>query len=268
MPRTTNGRILSICLFSAASTFVFSCASSTAVPRRELDRAYTLPDGTKSWTGAGGVGFVKDDSHSPPSHAIYDGNPLIFEHSISDNWTAESNPIPYALRHQILNSDSQRLGARLGSPIGYGNFQGLIFYPFFELDYLYRASSWLGWRVSASATHTYSTSETIFDGYGYGIRGGPIFQLDETKTISPKVGAEFSSRQRLRIYDMNLVTGPNFQGDTNAAFPLQLSFNWSLSQSWGASFLYSFEGFTAKRNYRGSFLFLDIHYFWTQKLKW
>jgi hypothetical protein len=256
-------------LIALTGFLAFSCASSTAVPTREIDRSYTLPDGTKSWTGVAAVGFARDQERSPVSHTAFGGNPLLLEHSLSNEWTLEANPIPSAIRHQILNNETQRLGARIGSPLGYSSFRGFIFFPFFELDYLYRASSGLGWQVTANTAKTFSTDRTVFDGHGYGFRAGPLFQLDDTKAISLRIGAEYSKRQRIRNYNlinMNTVIDSSYRADSNVVFPLQFLLNWSLGKSWGTNFLYSFENFTHHRNYKGHFFFLNIHYFWSRKL--
>lgn len=255
-------KFFKIVAFLAPLAF-FSCASSTDMPRREIDRPYTLPEDNRSWDLGAGVAFRKVPNRNPSTYSEFIASGGNLSVALSENWTLEWSPFPVSARYQFVNSETDRLGLRFGSGFSWINndSQGFTFYPFAQLNYLRRISSNFGLESNFSYARSFSTGSDPLDGYNAAFSVGPLFQLDQTKALSLAVGLIQSSRiERMIFITSNTVSSNRIDLGTSRSIPLAANFDWSISPDWIMDFKVGTDLYTNNTEYRSTSALLQFKY--------
>jgi hypothetical protein len=223
------------------------CAAREALnryPRAEIDRPYTLPEGVVTWTGAVAVTRARDDFES---HVFAGVSPLAWAVPLSDTWTLHATPFAPAISHQLLRTDDQWLGARLGIGFGLGS-EGVLLAPELTMSHRIRLSSNVAWGTGIGGSFSRWTEQPT-SGWGVTAATGPLWQIAETFAVEPAVGLSYARRH------LALGAWP-LESSAHLSVPLALAATFSVSRQWDlhASFEYDGIGYdNGYREYTGTF---------------
>ncbi len=222
-------------LFILILVLAVGCTSSPnleSYPERQIDRPYTLPDGVATWKTSVSAQQI-DDGRGEVTVSAY---PLIWEQALSDKWTLEYSPIPLSARYQISKTENNIWGLRFGSGLGYSSFSGVILQP--QLGFYHRArlANSLAWESTVNYSRVFSSEKNRDEYENARLTTGPMFQLDNNKVISPKIGLGAIRNELARFSDYE-----NYQGDDDFSFtlPASVNFQWLFHRQWEYSLGYS-----------------------------
>ena len=245
-----------ICFLAFSVLWLSACTSSPELqkyPRAEIDRPYTLPKGVATWTTLIPTGYFSDDSSSfflPPIPI-----PIVWQSSLSDDWTLEWSPLPLSVSHQISYSKEQVLGFSTGlSLLGYDTSSGAVLNPLLSLYHRFRLGE--SWAVETipSLNAQFQTKRNPWT-WSAGISSGLLFQLTETFAIKPRVGLNFSRGYQAVVAEVEP------ERNTRLTIPLSLLTSWSFHRQWNLDAHYIYSRIGQQRGYSShTGLFSVVHY--------
>lgn len=120
---------------------LISCATVGDIeklPRRQIDRPYTLPSGLDSW---GMVSLLTGTEYSTGQKYGTAVVAPFWQQSLSDKVSLLWVPLPLGLRVEAYRNESHRLGFDITLGFGSSSLYGSVFYPSLGLEYLYKFDS-------------------------------------------------------------------------------------------------------------------------------
>lgn len=252
--------MLKHCLVALTVVLISACASGPELekyPRTQIDRPYTLPDGVATWRTPIVTWYEKDntDSYFIPPIPV----PLLWQSSLTDNLTLNWSPFPLSLSHQWFDSGAHLLGATYGLGVGYATDLGWLFTGSLSFYYRQRLAKQWALETTPSITGTYLTKVSPTR-WAFGVGVGPLWQVTETFTLSPKAAIRVQEGFRENTFAGELkVTQSNA---TRVVFPLSLTAEWSFDRQWDASLNYVYSRLGHDRGYESHLGTLTFTHFW------
>lgn len=243
----------------AVISLLASCTSGPELqkyPRTQIERPYTLPKGVATWQTFVPTGYFSDNTSTsflPPIPI-----PLVWQSSLSDNWTLNWVPLPLSVSHQISYSKEQVWGATFGMGFGYASSLGLVLAPTLSLYQRYKVGTNWALETTPTVSGQYHTKGEPWE-WSVGLSSGPLFQLTDTFALTPKVGVfvERGYRNTDSIADLSVET----ENSTQVTVPLSLNAEWSFHRQWDFNATYSFHRIGHARGYTAHVGLLSlVHY--------
>lgn len=241
---------------------LIGCAAAPELqkyPRTQMQRPYTLPKQVATWTTAVPVGSIQDSTGSffiPPIP-----NMLNWATSLTDDWQLNFTPLPLSISHQFSYSPEQVWGATFGSGFGYASTIGLVIAPGLHFYQRTKLGKNVALETSPSFEAQYTTGTQLFT-WTVGLNAGPLFQLNDTFALSPKVGLYVDNG-----YDDAAVTSLSYIAisparTTAVLMPLSLNAAWSFHRQWDLNASYTFHRIGHTASYTSHYGLLRLVHFW------
>ena len=237
------------------------CASGPALEkysRTALERPYTLPEGVATWQIPALGGYLKDDFGSATLIPI--PAPVVWQSSLTDNWTLNWGPLPLSVSHQIDYSSASVLGTTFGfSGLGYSSDNGLMLLPTANLYWRKIFSKEWGLEVIPAFTSLISTQGADTFVWEASVGVGPMYQATEHLAFRFAVQPSISSNYYLASLG-SVSTRPT--GGARFTLPLSVGTVWSFHRQWDFRANYSFNAIGQLNNYQAHLVHLNFVHFW------
>jgi hypothetical protein len=236
------------------------CASGPELekyPRTQIDRPYTLPKGVANWQIPTIMGLISDNSGSifiPPIPV-----PLIWQSSITDDWTLNWTPLPMSVSHQFSHTKEQVFGTTFGlGGFSWSSTSGIIIMPQIALYHRYAFSPTFALETTPSFSSTYKTSSRLLT-WAIGLKVGPLVQLSEKFALKASVEANYNyGYQFLSLGDSSVSPGLSYL----FTLPLSLGFRWSIHRQWDMDGTYNFSSIGYSNGFQAHTFLLHFTHFW------
>ncbi len=239
-----------------------SCTAGVALktlPRAEIERPYTLPEGVHAWSVSTTI-IAQRDAVRTAAAKIRNITPRWYV-SLSDDWGLILGP-PIGVSHQFVNQQDQLLGATFLMSSNFeinGGFVrppslSVLFEPSMSFYHRIRLSRGWAWNSSIFA-EAFKRNDARPWGWSVGVGTGPLLQMTDTVALLLSIGA-YQSRSYLSFESPLLLP----EGHTGGA--AQLGLVWSAGRQWDIGASLGYEAVNHANGYHDLYGSLTITNLW------